>query len=106
VLTASESSEQCAPLAPDRGADRVLSGSSGWLLIEAENGFWQTISAIKILARRGMSLLVAKRAVEEMVEFGHARVFAAHIDEGLEGELGAQKVRVTVLASDAAAAAE
>ena len=106
MWTASELAERFGLQVQTRGRDPVLSGSSGWILIESEPGFWQTISVVKILRRRGVRVPVGKAAVETMVEFRAARVFAEHIDEALEGELRAHKVRMTVLPADAAAAAE
>ena len=106
MWTVSELAERYGLQVQARGDDPVLSGSSGWILIEAEAGFWQTISVMKILGRRGVDVRVGKPAVETMVELGAARVFVEHIDEGLEGELRAHKVKMTVLRSEAAVAAE
>ncbi len=106
MWTASKLAERFGLRVETQGVVPVLFGSSGWILIEAEHGFWQTISVIKILGRRGVRVTVGKPAVEAMVEFGTARVFAEHIDDALEGELRAHKVRMTVLPTEAAAAAE
>ena len=50
-----------------------------------------------------MRIPVGKPAVEDLFDTGHARVYAEHIDEELEGELLACKVRMSLLPAEAAA---
>ena len=52
-------------LGPIRDVDRVLSGSPAALVLRARAKHdLQTVTAMKALARRGMTLLRAKRAIE------------------------------------------
>ena len=63
----------------------------------------ETISVVKILGRRGVRVSVGKPAVEKLLIQEPARVYAEHIDDALEGELLACRVRMTVLPAEAAA---
>lgn len=86
-----------------RDIDLVHSGSSGWLALEAEPGFTDTIPVARLLRRRGVPITVGKPAVEALLFEGAAQVHAEHIDGELEGELRACKVRMSILPVEAAA---
>ena len=64
-----------ARLGPIRAIDRVTSGSPAVFVLRLpwEGGHPRTIDATHALARRGLSLLRAKRAIESLLEKG--RVF-------------------------------
>jgi hypothetical protein len=106
MWTASRLAEVFGPRVQVRAVDLVCSGSSGWLALEARPGFFETVTVARALRRRGVPLAEGKPAVEALLLDGHARVHAEHIDDALEGELLACKVRMTVLPAEAAAAAE
>ena len=103
MWTALELAERYGLQVQGRGVDLVLSDSSGWLGLEAEPFGFETIPVIKLLRRRGVPIPVGKRAVEDLFDYGHARIYAEHIDEALEGELRACNVRMSVLPAEAAA---
>jgi hypothetical protein len=105
MWTASELAERYGLRVETQAADLVHSGSSGCIELEAEPAAFQTITVIKLLHRRGTPLLLGKRAVEALFDHGTARIFVEHIDEALEGELLACKVRMTVLPAEVTAAA-
>lgn len=102
MWTALQLAERYGLRVQSRGADPVLSGSSGWLSLEAEPASFETIPVIKLLSRRGVPIPLSKRAIEDLFDYGHARVHAEHIDEALEGELRACKVHMSVLPAEAA----
>src|SRR3990170_4705923 len=80
--------ERLARLGPIRGVDRVVSGSPAVLVLRVGRERPDTIAAIHALAKRGMSLLKAKRAVEAAI--GSEAVFEAPTIENLQtlaGEL-------------------
>jgi DNA-binding transcriptional regulator YiaG len=68
--------ERFARLGPIRGIDRVPSGSPAVLSLcpVADLARVKTITAIQSLAKRGMKMIAAKRAVERMVEKGEVVV--------------------------------
>ena len=103
MWTALELAERYGLRVETQGVAPVLSGSSGWLSLEAEPRRFPTITVIKLLHRRGVAIPVAKLAIEDLFDEGHVRVHVEHIDEALEGELRACKVRMTVLPAEAAA---
>jgi len=51
-----------------RAIDRVSSGSPGSYRLNPEPGFFRTVDAARALARRGVTLSLAKRVVERMME--------------------------------------
>lgn len=67
--------ERFARLGPVRGIDRVTSGSPAVFVLRLalDGSRPRTIDATHALARRGLSMLRAKRAIESLVEKG--RVF-------------------------------
>jgi DNA-binding transcriptional regulator YiaG len=77
-LTTMKSSlkEQFARLGPTRAIDRVQSGSPAVLALRPHPDLRavRTVSVALALARRGLSMVRAKHAVEEMVEHGHVVV--------------------------------
>lgn len=83
--------ERFARLGPVRAIDRVASGSPvGLLLVPvADHARVLTVSVAIELARRGMSLLQAKRAVEEMLDQGRVYVRLPVVEDvaGLIGTL-------------------
>ena len=103
MWTASRLAELFGPRVQVQAVDLVSSSSSGWLQLEAESGFFKTVSVARILRRRGVPITLGKLAVEALLLEGRARVHAEHIDGELEGELLACKVRMSVAAAAAAA---
>jgi hypothetical protein len=103
MWTALELAERFGLPVQGQGVDLVRSGSSGWIGLEADPGFGETISVIKILRRRGVSIKVGKPAVEDLFDNGYVRVLVEHIDDALEGDLRACKVRMRALPAEAAA---
>ena len=87
-----------ARLGPIRDVDHVSSGSPATLVLRPSNGLAKvrTIDAIRALARRGMTLLRAKRAVEAMVEDGSALAHVPMVDDAsaLSSELKKAGVEV------------
>lgn len=67
--------ERFGRLGPIRGIDRVASGSSAVFVLSLTEGTTppRTIDGMLALARRGIPMLRAKRAIESLVE--HGRVF-------------------------------
>jgi len=67
--------ERFARLGPIRGLDRVQSGSPATFVLRLpkDRGLPKTIDGIFALARRGLTMLRAKRTIEALVEDG--RVF-------------------------------
>ena len=76
----------------------MSSGSPATLVLRPSNGLAKvrTIDAIRALARRGMTLLRAKRAVEAMVEDGSALAHVPMVDDAsaLSSELKKAGVEV------------
>ena len=103
MWTALELAERFGLPVRGQGVELVRSGSSGWLDLEANPGFGETISVIKILRRRGVPIPVGKPAVEDLFDHGYVRVHVEHIDDALEGELRACKVRMRLLPAEATA---
>ena len=100
-MTPSKLKERFARLGPVRGIDRVASGSPADLVLRPATDIAaiKTISVALALARRGMSLLQAKRAVEAVVEQGEAFVHVPTVEDlaALAGELGAAGIRASRL---------
>ena len=103
MWTASQFAERFGLRVETQDIDLVHSGSGGWLELKPEPGFSGSIPVARILRRRGVSVLVGKPVVEKLLIQKPARVYAEHIDEALEGELLACKVRMSVLPAAAAA---
>ncbi len=74
--------ERFARLGPIRDIDRVSSGSPETLVLRPADGLAKvkTITATQALARRGMTLLKAKRAIEGMVEQGESIAHVPTVD--------------------------
>ena len=103
MWTALQLAERYGLQVETRGIDLVHSGSSGWIELEAEPGFYETILVVRILRRRGVRVTVGKPAVEALLISQTALVHAEHVDDALESDLRACKVRMTVLPAKAAA---
>jgi putative transcriptional regulator len=74
--------EQFARLGPEKGIDLVRSGSRAVISLRALPGAksLKTISAIIALVRRGVPVLRAKRAVEEILERGRVAVVVPKVE--------------------------
>ena len=103
MWTALELAERFGLPVQGQGVDLVQSGSSGWIDLEVDQRFGETITVIKILRRRGVPIPVGKPAVEDLFDNGHVRVYVEHIDDALEGDLRACKVSMKVLPAEVAA---
>ena len=75
--------ERFARLGPVQGIDRVRSGSPADLVLRpgADRATLKTIDATMALARRGMTMLRAKRAVEAMLEDGEVVVEVPMVED-------------------------
>jgi hypothetical protein len=78
--------ERLARLGPTRTADRVASGFPAAVLLtpQTRRPGLKTVAAAIELARRGVTLLRAKRALEEMIERGRALVPLPMLDDEAE----------------------
>lgn len=96
--------EQFGRLGPTRALDRVLYGSPAVVALRPgpTPANLKTVSAAIALARRGISLLKAKRAVEEMLSSGRAVVLLPTLESApaLAAELDSSGIRVATVASD------
>lgn len=96
--------EQFVRLGPIRELDRVPSGSRAVLALrpDQEADRLETVSAAITLARRGISLLKAKRAIEEMLAKGRTVVQLPVVDSvpALAAELAQSGVVASDFASD------
>ena len=84
MWTASQLAERFGLQVQGQGVDLVRSGSSGWIALEVDQRFGETITVIKILRRRGVPVPVGKPAVAHLFDHGHVRVHVEHIDDALE----------------------
>ena len=95
--------ERLERLGPIRGVDQVPSGSPVVLSLRPGPDLRRvkTISATMALAKRGLSLLRAKRAVEEMVEHGRAVILAPKVESetALAAELAEAGCSVATVAT-------
>ena len=73
-MTKSSLRERFARLGPVRDVDRSRSGSPVEFVLRPARARIDTISATRVLAKRGLSMLRAKRAIEAAVETGEACV--------------------------------
>jgi putative transcriptional regulator len=75
--------ERLERLGPVRGVDRVASGSPVDLVLRAgpDRAKIKTIDATMALARRGMTLLRAKRAIEAMLADGEVAVGVPTVED-------------------------
>ena len=89
-------------LGPIPAIDRVRSGSPVDLVLKPEGSLAKVkaITATGVLARRGLSVLKAKRAVETMIEHGEVRVHVPTVESviTLAGELKAAGIRSAQIA--------
>ncbi len=96
--------EQFARLGPIRELDRVPSGSPAVLSLRPGPALAnvRTVAAAMSLARRGISLLKAKRAMEEMLSNGRAVVLLPTVEDAstLAGELADSGVRSAMVVSN------
>lgn len=79
-MTKSSLRERFARLGPVRDVDRDRSGSPVEFVLRPTRARIDTISATQILAKRGLSMLRAKRAIEDAVETGEVRVRLPQVD--------------------------
>ena len=79
-MTKSSLKERFARLAPVRDVDHTRSGSPVEFVLRPARARIETISATRVLAKRGLSMLRAKRAIETAVETGEARVRLPNVD--------------------------
>jgi putative transcriptional regulator len=81
-------------LGPIRAVDRVSSGSPGVFVLRLHHRKPATVDAALTLARRGLPLLRAKRAMEELMATGDAFVELPAIDdaEAVIAELRAARI--------------
>ena len=83
--------EQFARLGPVKGIDLVRGGSPAVISIRALPGAanLKTISAVIALVRRGVAVLRAKRAVEEVLDRGSVTIFVPNVENAttLAGEI-------------------
>jgi putative transcriptional regulator len=101
-MTQSKLRERLARLGPIRAVDRVSSGSPATLVLRARAGKLLTIDATLALARRGMTLLRAKRAVEAaMIGEGVAELPTVESLPALAGELREAGFDVTAIGTEA-----
>ena len=91
---------------PERPTDdfRVKSGSPARYVLNVDPGFVKSISAVRILAKRHVPLLVAKRAAERLLMAEEAIVDVPMLEDAttFEGEL--QELGVRALREISAAA--
>lgn len=103
-MTKHELKERLARLGRVPGESPVASGSPADVVIRPADGLARvrTIDAIRAIARRNVTLLAAKRAVEAMVENGHAYIHVPTIEscEGFSSDLLAAGVKVVRVAHD------
>src|SRR5688572_20993779 len=96
--------EQLERLGRGQGISRVTSGSPVDLILRptADWSRIRTIDAIRALARRGLTLLRAKRAIEAMLENGEVALEVPTVEDlpTLVRDLGAAGVEVTRIATD------
>lgn len=92
--------ERFARLGPIQVMPRVESGSRVDEVIKpaGELAKVRTIDAILALARRHVPIKVAKRAVEDMVEFGETALEVPMADDTLAADLAAAGVAMVILA--------
>lgn len=97
--------EQFARLGPIQEVGRVPSGSPAVLSLRASPVLAEvkTVSAAIALARRGVSPLKAKRALEEMLSKGRSLVHLPTVEDAsaLAAELVESGIRPKLIASDA-----
>jgi putative transcriptional regulator len=78
-----------------QAVDRVTSGSAASFRLQRLKGFERTVDVARALARRGVRLSVAKRAVERMLDGHAAGVHVPHVEDNAAfiAELGALRVK-------------
>jgi putative transcriptional regulator len=79
-MTKSSLRERFARLGPVRDVDRSRSGSPVDFVLRPARARIDTVSATRVLAKRGLSMLRAKRAIEAAVETGEARMRLPKVD--------------------------
>lgn len=98
-MTRSSLRERLERLGPVRDIDRVGSGSAEDFVLSAARGLERidVISAAKALARRGVSLLKAKRAVEAILGDARSYIHLPTVEDA--GALAAELAEAGVAAS-------
>ncbi len=95
--------ERLAQLGPVRGVDRVKSGSPADIVLRArlETSKLKTVDATMALARRGLTLLRAKRTIEAVLDAGETIVHVPMVENAasLFSELRAAGFKPSKLAS-------
>jgi DNA-binding transcriptional regulator YiaG len=79
-MTRSSLNERFARLAPVRDVARGRSGSPAEFVLRPARARIDTISASRVLASRGLSMLRAKRAIEAAIESGEVHVRLPAVD--------------------------
>ena len=79
-MTKSSLKERFARLGPVRDVDRNRSGSPAVFVLRPARARIDTISATRVLAKRGLSMLRAKRTIEAAIETGEVRVHLPKVD--------------------------
>jgi len=97
-----ELKERLERLGPIPATRPVASGSPADLALRPDGalGHVKTIAATAVLARRGLTILKAKRAIEALVEHGEVRLSVPAVENLslMVGELKAAGVRATHIA--------
>ena len=98
-MTRSSLKEEFARLGPIRAVDRVSSGSPADVMLRRSDSGQplKSVMAILALARRGISLLRAKRAIECMLDTGEVNVHLPMVEDlqTLTDELAASGVETS-----------
>jgi len=89
-----------ARLGPVRDVDRNRSGSPVAFVLRPARARIDTISATRVLAKHGLSMLRAKRTIEAAIETGEARVHLPKVENagGVIRELESKGIRAVRLA--------
>lgn len=83
-MTKSSLKARLERLGPVRDAPRARSGSPGDFVLRPEQKRIETITATRVLAKGGLSLLRAKRAIEAMITQGEVWVRLPRVEFGLD----------------------
>lgn len=92
--------DRFANLGPVRDVDRVLSGSPADLVLRKSKSDVRSVAASLALAKRGLSLLRAKRVIEMLVELGETAVQLPTVESvnALLDDMRASGVTASVIA--------
>ncbi len=95
MSTKSELKEKFGPRARIRDIDRVPSGSPARYVLKADKPFHRTVSAAEALAKRGLTLLQAKRIVARLAQGESVAVEIPMIEDAAIFERDLKRVGVT-----------